>query len=180
MNAYKIVLPETADANVNFAKDELISFFAEATGITLEVASDNAYSTHDAYISIGNTKMYERAALDLGGASGQGYRIQTVNNALFINAESTLGCVYGVYGLLNELFGYEQFPVDCYTLNKVELDTLPAVNVIENPSFNIRYPVSGTVTGNDTYASRMLMADKQYILPLGDYRYNNCIIAQCD
>jgi hypothetical protein len=92
---------------------------------------------------------------------------------LFINAESTLGCVYGVYGLLNELFGYEQFSVDCYTLNKVALDTLPAVNVIENPSFNIRYPVSGTVTGNDTYASRMLMADKQYILPLGDYRYNN-------
>ena len=174
LNAYKIVLPEATDAsgNLGFAKDELISFFEEATGVTLEVAADYAYSTTEPYISIGNTKMYERANLDLGDAHGQGYRIQTVDNALFINAETTIGCVYGVYGLLEELFGYEQFSVDCYTLNKVEMDVLPALDITENPSFNARQPVSGTVTANNTYASRMRMANTRYILPSGDTANN--------
>ena len=174
LDVYKIVLPEAADAsgNLELAKNELISFFAEATGVTLEVVADNAYATTEAYISIGNTKMYERAALDLGDAHGQGYRIQTVDNALFINAESTIGCVYGVYGLLNELFGYEQFSVDCYTLNKVEMDVLPEMDITENPSFNARVPVSGTVTANKEYAARMHMANVKYMLEAGDTANN--------
>ena len=171
LNAYKIVLPEAADAsgNLELAKDELILFFAEATGVTLEVAADNAYATTEAYISIGNTKMYERAELNLGDARGQGYRIQTAGTSLFINAESTLGCVYGVYGLLEELFGYEQFSVDCYTLNKVEMDVLPEMDITENPSFNARVPVSGTVKAKEEYAARMRMVNETYILKAGDY-----------
>jgi hypothetical protein len=175
LDAYKIVLPEAADAsgNLELAKNELILFFAEATGVTLEVVADNAYATTEAYISIGNTKMYERAKLNLGDARGQGYRIQTAGTSLFINAESTLGCVYGVYGLLEELFGYEQFSVDCYTLNKVEMDVLPEMDITENPSFNARVPVSGTVTANDTYAMRLKTADTIYVLPAGDYKNNS-------
>ena len=175
LDAYKIVLPETSDlsGNLEFARDELIELLGEALGVTLTVASDQAYPTTDAYISISNTKMYQRANLSLGNAHGQGFRVQKVGESLFINSESTIGCVYGVYGLLNEWFNFEQFSADCYTLDKKVLDVLPEIDITENPSFNGRVPVSGTVTANETYAARMRMANVKYILEAGDPENNN-------
>ena len=170
---YAIVLPDGADDTLILAKDELVSFFEEATGATLTVAADSAYDKNSTYISIGDTKAFAASGLTLGNVNSQGYCINTKKNMIYINANSSLGCVYGVYGLLNELFDYEQFSVDCYTLNGASTVEVPVLNVTENPSFETRYPVSGTVTANDAYAMRLKTADMIYVLPAGDYRYNN-------
>ena len=169
---YAIVLPDDADDTLIFAKDELIAFFEEATGATLTVELDAAYNKNYTYISIGNTEAFAVSGIELGDVNDQGYCINTKKNMIYINANTSLGCLYGVYGLLNELFDYEQFSVDCYTLNGASTVKVPNLNVVENPSFEMRYPVSGTVRANDAYAMRLKMADTIYILPAGDIKNN--------
>ena len=171
---YAIVLPTNADAMLTLAKDELVSFFAEATGATLPVVSDIAYDTYGAYISIGDTQTFANSGVGMGEMNSQGYHLQTVNNTVYINANSSLGCLYGVYGLLGELFGYEQYSEDTYVLNKLSTVELPELNKTESPDFEMRMPSNSALINNAEYANRMGMAmgELDYVYRVGDYTNN--------
>ncbi len=171
---YAIVLPTNADATLTLAKDELVSFFAEATGATLPVVSDIAYDTYGAYISIGDTQTFANSGVGMGAMNSQGYHLQTVNNTVYINANSSLGCLYGVYGLLGELFGYEQYSEDTYALNKLSTVELPELNKTESPDFEMRMPSNAALVKNAEYANRMGMAmgELDYLYRVGDYTNN--------
>ncbi|MBQ8429546.1 MAG: DUF4838 domain-containing protein, partial [Clostridia bacterium] len=171
---YAIVLPTNADATLTLAKDELVSFFAEATGATLSVVSDIAYDTYGAYISIGDTQTFANSGVEMGEMNSQGYHLQTVNNTIYINANSSVGCLYGVYGLLGELFGYEQYSEDTYALNTLSLVELPALNKTESPDIAMRMRSNGALINNTEYANRMGMAmgELDYLYRVGDYTNN--------
>ena len=172
--SYAIVLPTNADATLTLAKDELVSFFAEATGATLTVASDIAYDTYGAYISIGDTQTFANSGVAMGEMNSQGYHLQTVNNTIYINANSSVGCLYGVYGLLGELFGYEQYSEDTYALNALSLVELPSLNKTESPDIAMRMPSNSALVNNTEYANRMGMAmgELDYLYRVGDYTNN--------
>ncbi|MBQ7373677.1 MAG: DUF4838 domain-containing protein [Clostridia bacterium] len=174
---YAIVLPDGADATLTKAKDELVHFFEEATGVTLEVVENGGYSSYDAIISIGETEAFTRSGLSLGSLSlnSEGYYLKTVNNSIYINANTSVGCLYGVYGLLEELFGYEQFSEDTYSLTaKTTLAKPATLDKAVNPSFEMRMRSNGALVNNSEYASRMKMVNGEldYMYRVGDYTNN--------
>ena len=56
---YKIVIPKDCSNNIKFAANELITFFKEATDITLEVMTDEnlEFSSEAHYLSISGTSL---------------------------------------------------------------------------------------------------------------------------
>ncbi len=94
---YTVVLPQNVDSNLILADSEIRYFFQEATGATLKsVIEDGTGFTHDdnaKYISIGNTKMFESANIDLKSdvLGTQGLRIVTKGNTVYINGGTTRG-----------------------------------------------------------------------------------------
>ncbi len=171
---YAIVLPTNADATLTTAKDELVSFFAEATGATLIVADDNAYDTYGTYISIGNTKSFASSGVKMGEMNSQGYHLERKNNTIYINGETSVGCLYGVYGLLGELFGYEQFSDDTYALNHITTVECFELKKTESPDIEMRMPSNGALISNDDYSNRMGMAmtENELFFQVGDYVNN--------
>ena len=59
--AYRVVIPENATSDIEYAKSELSRFFKEATGINLRFVSDKnlTHSADNRYISLGNTNLYK-------------------------------------------------------------------------------------------------------------------------
>ncbi len=171
---YAIVLPTNADATLTLAKEELVKLFAEATGATLTVANDGAYDTYGTYISIGNTQAFAKSGVEMGEMNSQGYHLERVDNMIYINGESSLGCLYGVYGLLNELFGFEQFSEDTYALNKLSTVECLELKKTESPDIEMRMPSNGALINNETYANRMGMAmnENELFFQVGDYVNN--------
>jgi len=171
---YAIVLPDNADATLTLAGQELASFFAEATGATLNVVSDGAYSDYDAIISIGNTNAFAASGVTMGEMTSDGYHIERKNNAIYLNANTSQGCLYAVYGLLDELFEYEQYSADCYTILNRPTVELYTIKVTENPDIAIRMPSNGAIINDSTLAARfeMKLGETDLFFNVGDYTNN--------
>ena len=63
--AYKIIVPAEATRFEVFAADELVYFFEQATGITLEIVKDTGVSTstQNTYLSVGNTTVFAQSGV---------------------------------------------------------------------------------------------------------------------
>ena len=117
---YKILMPAETGAASVYAKEELIRFFGEATGITLEVVqSEEVHSSSAKYISLGDTEAFKSSGLsvDKETLGRDGTRIMTKDKTVYITGGSDYGVLYGVYDFLNINFGYEQYYKDCYDLD---------------------------------------------------------------
>ena len=117
---YKILLPELS-TYTTFARDELIRFFNEATGVRLET-EDGTNVSHTAsgkYISLGDTKAFETSGLtvDKDALGRDGTRILTKDNTVYIVGGEDQGVLYGVYDFLKMNFGFEVYYKDCYDLD---------------------------------------------------------------
>lgn len=152
--SYKIVIPEQASNIVNFAANELESFFAEATGIHLPVITDSGltYSEDAKYFSIGDTVLFEQAQIvkeqNLGHS---GVQIETVGKTIFmLGGDTDNGALYGVYDFLSEALNFEYFGNECYTLNKNvnDLKLLNFDNYVSIPSVQRRMSTSGINSTN--------------------------------
>lgn len=119
---YKILLPELS-TYTTYARDELIRFFGEATGVTLQTVDDSAgeisHSASAKYISIGDTHAYATSGLtvDKTALGRDGARIQTKDNTVYITGGTDQGVLYGVYDFLKLNFGFEVYYKDCYDLD---------------------------------------------------------------
>ena len=107
--------------------------------------------------------------------NSQGYHIERVNNTIYINSISSLGCLYGVYGLLEELFNYEQISNDCYLLDTKTTVAVPTINKTVNPDVELRLPSNGAILFDKTNSKRMQMGlgEENWLLKAGDYTNNN-------
>lgn len=117
---YKILLPELTSFTT-FARDELIRFFNEATGVTLETVSDStiSHSANAKYISLGDTNAFKTSGLtvDKTALGRDGVRILTKDKTVYILGGTDNGVLYGVYDFLKINFGFEVYYKDCYDLD---------------------------------------------------------------
>ena len=117
---YKILVPELTTFTT-FARDELVRFFKEATGVTLETVSGDSI-THTAggkYISIGDTNAFKTSGLsvDKSALGRDGTRILTKDKTIYIVGGTDNGALYGVYDFLKMSFGFEVYYKDCYDID---------------------------------------------------------------
>ncbi len=162
---YKILLPNKADNDLVFAKNELVNFFQEATGVKLAVETESSKGkTHDAnqrYISLGDTKMLESANIDLRTDglnadqlrkyNNDGVRIATKDSTIYITGGKLNGVLYGVYDLLQIYFNFDWYSYDCYDLDtgKQNLKLLN-FDVLDIPDFENRTNSRAVLTVNNS------------------------------
>lgn len=145
---YKIIIPTNAGNKTNLAASELAKFFRQATYAELELETGNQqYSDSACYISIGENSYSNSANLSYSAEAlgSEGYHIETKGNSIFICGGGDSGNLYGVYDLLNMLFGLEFYSNDeIFFETKFKL-FLPMLNYSESPDFENRIIYTGAV-----------------------------------
>ncbi|MBQ9734846.1 MAG: DUF4838 domain-containing protein [Clostridia bacterium] len=158
---YVIVLPAQKGNYLNKAYAEFNYFLNEAAGFKMDVISDAGvtYSDDATYISMGDTTILRESGItvDYETLGRQGYQIDTKGKSIFISGKER-GCLWGMYDLLGELFGYEMLHNQYYTLDKNVTDlALPDFEIKEVPDFDYRVTSYGGIYLNETAATRMRM-----------------------
>ena len=142
VSEYVILLPEVPTENEYMAADELNYFMKAATGAELPVVHENAYTVgqNSAIISIGDTAYAESKGVKTDGSLDMsGYIMKTLGNQLFIRSDGNgLGCIYGVYDLLEHAIGYRYYhKTEVYYEQKDTVD-LYKYDVVADPDFDFR------------------------------------------
>lgn len=175
---YKIVFPSEKADDLRLAVNELSTYFYEGTGVSLEAVTDSglSYDENAQYISLGDTDLYDGANIKADDrVTGDGFRIVTKGNSVFINGGNDYAVQYGVYELLWRTLNLEYFHPDCYTMDRGVTD-IPLVNydVVEVPDFKTRY---GSVYRNgnrlDHFRMRTQWADRFFDANKGGWRSND-------
>ncbi|MBQ8374851.1 MAG: DUF4838 domain-containing protein [Clostridia bacterium] len=168
---YTVVIPENAGETVLFAKDELLYFFKEATGVTLPVKTDAGltFSESDKYISIGKTTLEEQAGVDAREEElgTQGLRISTKGKTVFLTSASdreamyeSYGTLYAVYEFLADTLDYDYFYTDCYSLNRNVKDIkLKNYDFKDVPDIKLRSGSYGFITSDTNVLMRYRMSN---------------------
>lgn len=173
---YQILLPANMDSNLIVAEAELKYFFEEATGVKLssvvEPKEGMAHTAEGKYISIGSTKMFESAGIDLKAdvLGSEGVRIVTKDKTVYVTGATTTAALNAVYTFLNIMFDYEQFAYDCFTLTETNNAKLRNFDVVDVPDIEMRAcPSSLTDQNPDNLQYRLRTRPySEYFLPVGD------------
>lgn len=114
--SYAVVYPADTipGSYVDIAADELCDLISESTGVFLSCIPDTGltHKTDNKYISLGNTSLLASSGLDTdtSGLGGDGYKIITKDQSVFLYAKTTHGVLYAVYEFLYYQFGFEFLP----------------------------------------------------------------------
>lgn len=172
---YKILIPEGSSSTVLNAKSELTSYFAEATGIKLETTEQSVtYGADAKYISLGETEFYKGSGVnaDVKELGTQGYVMRTAGNSVIIAGKDT-GVLYGVYDLLNILFGFDVYTEKAYYIDTGVTDLkLPDVTIKEIPDIEYRIAPYGNVFYNTMVRTRMRMISDSEVFIVGGKAHN--------
>lgn len=122
VSSYKILAPKgyTNNKVMNAAVLELQSLFKAATGYTLQIVTDDqaTYTKQTKYISLGGTTYAQDAGFTVSSAlDTDGYEIKTKGASVFILGQD-YGTLYGVYGLMEDLFDYEYYYKNVYNIEE--------------------------------------------------------------
>lgn len=162
---YVVVLPKDSSVTLKKAANELVKYFAEATGVSLDVTDDSVGITHgntQTYLSLGITSLYNSADIADVTLKTNGYRLYTKDNNVYITGGSDKGVLYGVYGLLGDLFGLEFYSEDCYEMSKANEVTRQNYDTTFSPSIDFRGQtgiVLGTEEKYTSYADHLQIND---------------------
>ncbi len=166
---YVIVTPMIADAEVGYARDELISYFEEATGVTLKAVTDNGlvHNASNKYISLGDTTLWDTCGLtfDSSNYGEDGVRIMTKDQTIFFQGNTGKAVLYGVYDFLAMHLDFDTFNKECYSIKKGVKDLkLMNYDVIDIPDFAMRSRggalyANSTETDEVMYSYRMRYTD---------------------
>lgn len=140
---YVIVIPENASDDIIFAKNDLINFFAEATGIVLPARTDTGLTFDETakYLSIGNTTIFQGSGVsaDREELGQDGLRLVTKGDTVIMAGGSDKGAMYAMYEFLERTFNLEVYAEDeWYIDTNVQNIRLKEFNVTEIPSFERR------------------------------------------
>ena len=158
---YSILISADADDNIVTASRELQTLFKEATGITLNILTDDAvtYSKDGKFLSIGKNKASNAVGLvaDKSKIKAQGFYIKTVDNSIFMIGGTSLGSLYSVYEFLSIQFGFEHYFTDVYYIDKNVTDiSFNLYDVREIPDIDVMtVPSVGYIQYNSENANRM-------------------------
>lgn len=130
---YAVLLPETYGKHIAIAAAELARFFKEASGASLGAGGKRA-------ISLGNTPLFREhaAAFDMEKINSRGYFIRTFEKNVVICARTELGVLYGVYELLEKLFGIEFYAADEIDVPRVPSVPFTPIDIANQPAIEYR------------------------------------------
>lgn len=179
---YKVVIPENCSSVISMAVSELTGFFYEATGINLTVVEDSQvldFTENSKYISLGKTSLLEHSSInssinyDL--LDYDGYRLVTENKTIFMAGYGDYGSLYAVYDFLGDVFDYEFFYTDIYTLNtNVKEVKLKKYDIKERPDVTMRLYGWGYQLENVQTTNRQRVHNwTDYIIPVNGRTWHN-------
>ena len=165
---YKILVDPQQRPVYAEAISELQNLFLSATGVKLEVETDDAiaYDENAKYISLGNTGLLETSGIivDEEAIGSQGFQLITKGQSIFICGQKR-GVLYGVYSMLKTLIDFETYSDKVTYMQKNVKDIpLPAFKVTEAPDIEYRIPVMGSSLASHTTTNRMFMQSKDEII----------------
>ncbi len=176
---YKIVQPRNPQKAEETAVSELVFFFREATGITLQVVTDNtvSFTPNAKYLSVGNTTIAQSAQVDAPydvlGVSG--LRIKTSGKSVFMRGATDKGSLYAVYEFLTQSLNYQFYADNAIQINRNVTD-LPLMNydITDVPDYQQNTATFGYIRMNRTTCNRYRMInDSDLIIPVGPNLYHN-------
>lgn len=163
---YKIVIPENATDYELFAKDELVTFFEQATGYELQVVTDKnlTFSKNDCYISLGRTSLYEGSGVvaDYSTLGRDGYKCVLKGKTLIICGGEGYGTVYGVYEFLEKTVNWHAYAPDEIVVDKAYRIYMPNFNSTEIPDFANRSGGYYVTYNNKIFSTRSRVLDGPY------------------
>ncbi|MFQ5807026.1 MAG: DUF4838 domain-containing protein [Phycisphaerae bacterium] len=150
---YRIVVAETASPSTRHAATELQAFLRRITGATLPIVSDSLDPTEHEII-VGRNRHLERLGLDLDFAAlgEEGYVIQTLESSLVIAGSEKRGCLYGVYGLLEDHLGCRWFTPGVARIPERKRLVLAPIDEVHRPALEYREPFTFDCFDADWFA----------------------------
>ena len=157
VSPYKIVIPENASSQLQFAATDFQFFFQEATGVKLEITTkiDNVQGK---YFSIGDTAIKAAAGVTttLEEVNRSGYKVVTYGDAIVMAGNNDKSSTYAIYGYLGKQFGLEIYGEDVYEITKTTDAKLVDLNWTDVPDVPYRCGgISYSWYGTTEYMSRM-------------------------
>ena len=177
--SYEILYPANATSFEKIAVNEFSAFFKEATQISLRTVSDDKMSENGKYISIGYTKLLEKAEYTYSAQELKidGFKIKTYGDDVLVFGANDYGTLYGVYETLGYLFDFEYFFNNCYRLNKGVTEMgLYDFDIVEIPDIEYRATGYGSLSANamDCYRLRM-RPYPEFFIPVYGVVFHNSI-----
>ena len=176
---YKVVVSEIPTDLEKTALKELIYFFNEATGISLQTVLDTQVSFTDTakYISLGENAYTAQANIvaDTKALGDTGLMIQTKGNSVFLLGAKGRGTLHAVYEFLTQAFHYEYFSSNIIQIDK-NVKNLPLMqyDIVDVPDYEYNVATYGYVRGSETIRNRYRMVeDKSLFIPVGGKLYHN-------
>ena len=157
---YNILVPADEADNVYIAaaSKDLVNFFFEATGLTLQIVTDAVSLEGKKFLAIGDTLL--ASAESLGATAdvlgNDGFRIKTVGDSVCMVGGNPQASMFAVYAFLENALGFEQFFTDFYALDE-NVTELPLMDydVTDIPDFEYRIQNAGFIRYNDENRKRM-------------------------
>ncbi len=179
---YKIIVPyvKTIGTYTKQAASEMVLFFKQATGITLNVIYESqeggyTHNSTDKYFSIGHTELLKSSGIDYNSAELQslleygGCRVVTKDNIIYMFGGMDEGSAYAVYDFLNIAFNYEYYAPDCWEIDEGVRDlNLRNFDVTDVPDAALRDCYWGYISANSEASLRMRSVKGSWIMPAGD------------
>ena len=157
---YKLLLPDSADDNIEFAAQDFNHFLKEATGVELPVLYDGKADVDNGkYISLGDTKLFAKSGITADKSlTTSGFILKSKNDDILVAAYSSKSIIYGMQELLKYFINWEYFGTDCYRYNKNVKDIkLCNFDVREVADFEFRYTNDGYTRSDPALLKRARM-----------------------
>ena len=142
VSEYVVLLPGNPTENEYTAANELTYFMQQATKASISIVSESTYNVSDkaSIISIGDTAYADKKGVKTDGTlDSSGYIMRTIDNQLFIRSDGNgLGCIYGVYDLLETSIGYRYYYTDEIYYEEKETVDLYKYDIVADPDFDFR------------------------------------------
>lgn len=119
--AYKVVIPSNATATQEYSAQQICSYFAQVTGVTMSYVVDGgeAYDGNSTIISLGKTSAYNTAVknhkkVDVSRETlnDDGFVMFTDGKSLFIDSYNDRGIMYGAFEFIEQNLGVKFLTYD--------------------------------------------------------------------
>ena len=151
---YTIVIAREPSASVEHAARELSAFLKEITGAEFPVVRDNTEPLPHELV-VGKNRRTKGLPVDWNKLGYEGYRLLTSGDTLYILGSDVRGALYGVYALLEDLFGCRFFTEDVRVVPKRKVLTMPKIDRTYIPPLEYREPYFKGYDDGDFHARLM-------------------------
>mgnify|MGYP002556921535 CR=1 FL=1 len=134
---YIVLLPAVPTPSEQFAAEELVRFFEEATGYSPAVVREGEGAVNGPCLSIGGTVLFSACGGEakMCGVGTDVAIVFTNGENFFINSPSESGKIYAVYEFLHAQFGFTVYAADEIYIEKTQNFALKKVDIVSAPDF---------------------------------------------